>query len=262
MTEDSSKSNMTKDHSRAEENDEAVNDNEQFLDSGSGNGLWFSVKCFNNGSQTVDAKCKSNPLKCGHPHIKIGQERIGKFVTINWSTVHTSAYPEDAIAVVAQFFFALSSSNPTRPKRQRIEHRTAFTEGEFDPILCASVGKRAVRNWNGAFACRDIRANGIRNYQGKQLSETKVWPKKAIESELEDEFNELYQLKQIAEARFGEAYGCTVDTHTIWIIRKRGASDQASKDGGGFEPHIDQFAPSLGHIGTISTPIAFLRRQG
>jgi hypothetical protein len=242
--------------------DEAVHDDVQFVDNGPGNGLWFSLQCFNKSSQNVDAKCKSKPLQCGHPHVKVGQEHIGKFVTINWSTVHTSAYPSDVTAVVAQIFFAVSKSSPSKPKRQRIEDRTAYTEGNFDPILCASVGRRAVRDWNSAFSCRDARASGIGKYQGKQVNDTKVWSKKAIDAELESEFEELYQLKQAAEARFAEAYGFAVETHTIWIIKKKGtkaSADQDATEKGGFEPHIDQFAPSLGHIGTISTPIAFLR---
>ena len=234
----------------------------QFLDSGPGNGIWFSPECFNKGSQNVDAKCKSNPLQCGHSHIKVSQEQIGKFATINWSTVHTSAYPSDVTAIVAQFFFSLSTSNPSRPKRQRIEQRTPFTEGNLDSDLCSSVGRRAVSEWNSTFSTRDARASGIGKYQGKKVSDTKVWSKKAIETELETEFNELHRLKEAAEGRFAEAYCCAVETHTIWVIRKKGraaSTGPAARDEGGFEPHIDQFAPSLGHIGTISTPIAFLR---
>jgi hypothetical protein len=160
-------------------------DGPQFVDSGPGNGLWFSLKCFNKGSLTVDAKCKSNPLNCGHPHVKIDQEQIGKFVTINWSTVHTSAYPRKVDAFVAQFFFSLSTSAPSKPKRQRIEDRTAYTEGNFDPALASSVGRRIVREWSSTFVARDARASGIGKYQGKQLNNTKVWSKDIIENELE-----------------------------------------------------------------------------
>jgi hypothetical protein len=248
---------------KPEDNSGAANDDVQFLDHGPGNGLWFSLECFNKSSQNVDAKCKSNPLRCGHHHVKVGQEHVGKFVTINWSTVHTSAYPTDVTAVVAQFFFAVSASSHSKPKRQRIENRTAYTEGNFDVMLCSSVGKRAVSEWNGAFACRDARASGIGKYQGKQVNDTKVWSKKVIETELEGEFEELHQLKQAAEARFAEAYGFAVETHTIWIIQKKSkvaSSEQDVTEKGGFDPHIDHFTPSLGHIGTISTPIAFLRQ--
>jgi hypothetical protein len=246
-----------------EESDDAAQDDVQFLDDGPGNGLWFSLECFNKSSQNVDAKCKSNPLRCGHPHVKVGQERIGKFVTINWSTVHTSAYPSDVTAVVAQFFFAPSALSHSKPKRQRIENRTAYTEGTFDEMLCSAVGRRVVRDWNGAFECRDARASGIGKYQGKQVNDTKVWSKKVIEAELEVEFEELHRLKQAAEARFAEAYGFAVETHTIWIIKKKSraaSADHEATEEGGFDPHIDHFTPSLGHIGTISTPVAFLQQ--
>jgi hypothetical protein len=241
-----------------------ASDGPQFVESGTGNGLWFSLKCFNKGSLSVDAKCKSNPLQCGHPHVKVDQEKIGKFVTINWSTVHTSAYPSDVTAVVAQFFFSLSTSTPSKPKRQRVEDRTAYTEGNFDSVLCSSVGKRVVREWDSTFECRDARASGIGKYQGKQLNDTKVWSKDTIANELEDEFQELHELKQAAEHSFSEAYGIAVETHTIWIIQKKGrdvlAKEGEKGGGGGFDPHIDQFTPNLGHIGTISTPVAFLRK--
>jgi hypothetical protein len=239
---------------------EVVDDLEgvQFLDSGPGNGLWFSLECFNKASQNVDAKCKSNPLKCGHRHMKVKQEQIGKFATINWFTVHTSAYPTDVTAVVAQFFFALSASNSSRPKRQKLEARTAYTEGNLDPELCSLVGKRAVQEWNSVFASRDARASGVGKYQGKKVNDTKVWNHSVIDADLESEFSELHRLRQAAEQKFAEAYGCAVETHTIWIIKKKSKGGDG-EDEGGFEPHIDQFTPNLGHIGTVSVPVAFLR---
>jgi hypothetical protein len=79
---------------------------------------------------------------------------------------------------------------------------------------------------------------------------------------VQGEFRELHELKCAAEIQFSEAYGIPVETHTIWIIQKKardGEEESEKGGGGGFEPHIDQFTPNLGHIGTISTPVAFLR---
>ena len=43
-------------------------------------------------------------------------------------------------------------------------------------------------------------------YQGKMLSNTLIWEKGAIESELESEFAELHALTKLAEAKFAEEY--------------------------------------------------------
>jgi len=41
-----------------------------FVERGPGNGLHISKDCFNRGSLSVDGKCKSNALRCGHKHYK------------------------------------------------------------------------------------------------------------------------------------------------------------------------------------------------
>jgi len=205
-----------------------------------------------------------NTHVCVHTHdVQVDMDEIGKFATINWSTVHTSAYPIDLVAVVAQFFFTLSTESATRPKRQRFDDRKAFSEGRLHQPSCECVGRRAVLEWEEQFAHRDAASLGIGKYQGKMLSNTLIWEKGAIESELESEFAELHALTKLAEAKFAEEYGCDVRTHTIWLIKKTGDANglPAGRTGGGFEPHVDQFRPALGHIGTVSVPIAFLRKE-
>ena len=77
------------------------------------------------------------------------------------------------------------------------------------------------------------------------------------------EFSELFQLKCAAEKAFCKAHGKAVEVHSIWIIKKTpgsyGAYEVEQCGDGGFGPHTDDFDGHLGHVGTISVPIAFVK---
>lgn len=214
---------------------------------GRGNCVYMSVQCLNMGSMKVDANCKANALKCGHAHTKVNLDRIGKFVTINHFTVHTSGYPHEVDAFVVQFFFS-SSSN--RPKRQ-ITDSAAYLEGNFNPALTSSVGRRVVRDWR-YLLCKH-RRGGM--YQGRSLKDVVEYSTSFIRSDLGREFPELHQLMRAAEHEYFRLHDLEVVTHTIWIIEKRAHAGGS----GGFAPHTDQFEFEKRHIGTISTPVAFVR---
>jgi hypothetical protein len=215
---------------------------------GEGNCVYMSVQCLNKGSMKVDASCKANALKCGHAHTKVNLDRIGKFVTINCFTVHTSGYPRKVNAFVVQFFFSSSSD---RPKRQLVTNSAAYLVGNFNPALTSSVGRRVVRDWR-YLLCKH-RRGGM--YQGRSLKDVVEYSTSFIRSDLGREFPELQQLMRAAEHEYCRLHDLEVVTHTIWIIEKRSRAGGS----GGFAPHIDQFEFEKRHIGTISTPVAFVR---
>ena len=222
---------------------------------GKGNGIFMSVQCLNKGSMMVNAPCKSNALKCGHVHIMVNLDKIGSFVTINWFTVHTSAYPDQADAFVAQFFFCTSSS--ARPKRQ-ITHGAPFLKGNINPALPASVGRRVVTEWQYLLSTR--RRKG--EYQGRPLNDVVEYSTCIIETDLEHEFRELHELMRAAEHQYSQLHTLAAVTHTIWIIVKKARGGEQEGGRGGFGPHVDQFEGDKNHIGTISMPVAFVRRLG
>jgi hypothetical protein len=221
---------------------------------GHGNSVYMSAECLNKGSMNVDAICKSKALMCGHTHTKVALDKIGTFVTINWFTVHSSGYPFKVDAKVVQFFFTSSSA---RPKRQ-ISHGAAFLEGKFDPALASSVGRRVVRDWPQLLSTH--RRKG--RYQGVPLKDVVEYSTSFIRSDLSREFRELHELKCAAEDEFSRLHGLEVVTHTIWIIEKKACADAQEGGSGGFEPHVDHFSADRRHIGTISTPVAFVRVLG
>lgn len=216
-----------------------------------GNGIYMSVQCLNKCSMKVDGICKSNALNCGHVHKLVSLDKIGKFVTINWFTVHTSAYPRKVHAFVVQFFFRASSS--AKPKRQ-INHGAAYLKGNLDPALASSVGRRVVREWRHLLSTR--RRKG--QYQGQPLKDTVEYSTSVIEGDLEHEFRELHELMRAAEREYSRLHNLAVVTHSIWIVEKKARAGAQKGGSGGFGPHVDQFEDAKRHIGTISMPVAFV----
>ena len=90
-------------------------------------------------------------------------------------------------------------------------------------------------------------------------------PRRRGTSTIQGEFNELFQLKCAAEKAFCDAHGKAVEVHSIWIIKKTpcygsyGSYEVEQCGDGGFGPHTDDFEGHLGHVGTISVPIAFVK---
>jgi hypothetical protein len=168
----------------------------EFLDVAFGNGVWISPDCLNKDSKKVDSKCKSNPLECGHAHVKVEQHWIGHYVSFECYIVHSSRYPKCACAIVAQFFFSLAvyddrvHNTRSRCTGSDKSIRRPYVEGVFNHELTMSVGTRVVEEWSGAFASRTARAANVFTFEGKSLDDdTKVWPKDIIDSDLEARCN-------------------------------------------------------------------------
>ena len=164
----------------------------EFLDEAPGNGIWISPHCLNSESNKVESKCKSNALKCGHAHVQVEQEQIGKYVSFWWDTVHSSRYSMVAVTYSAQFFFSLAVDvSRVLALRRRCTGRDKgirrpYVEGGFEQQLSLSVGKRVVHEWSGTFANRTASSANVSTFDGKSLDDdTKVWPKDIIDSKLE-----------------------------------------------------------------------------
>ena len=162
----------------------------EFLHEASGNGLWISEDCLNKESNKVESKCKSNPLKCSHAHVRVEQQQIGMYVAFWWYVVHSSRYSRVACTYSAQFFFCLAVDVSRALRRRCIGGdkgiRKPYVEGVFERDLSLSVGRQVVVEWSGKFAHRTASAANVSTFEGKSLDDdTRVWPKDIIDSDLQ-----------------------------------------------------------------------------